>query len=164
MRASSAALAAATMAVVAGGAAAGDAQEQRELRVPDDARVTILGAKFAPGFPRSTPVEAAGDVNGDGTPDLLVRNRQEHAGDQTHSYLIFGGRLPARLSLDRLGRSGRALLKSAAGDRIIPVGDVNSDGAPTSPAATSTDGKPRSCWAGRRSAHVGAIRSSAPRA
>jgi hypothetical protein len=127
VRARAAVLVAATLGV-AGGAAAREIQAPPTVRVPEDASVVIEGATFAPGFPRSTEVEPAGDVNGDKKPDLLVRNVQGHAGDETHSHLILGGRLPASLRLDRLGRNGVALLKSRAGDRILAAGDVNGDG------------------------------------
>jgi hypothetical protein len=128
VRAWAAALAAAALTGVAGAAAARELQAPPTVRVPEDARVVVVGATFAPGFPRSTEVEAAGDVNGDKKPDLLVRNVQGHAGDETHSHLILGGTLPASLRLDRLGRSGVALLRSRAGDRILAAGDVNGDG------------------------------------
>ena len=128
MRAPAAALAVVTLAGVAGGAAAQILQAPRTLRVPEDVRVVIVGATFAPGFPRSTELEAAGDVNGDGKRDLLVLNVQGHAGDEARSHLIPGGRLPARLRLDRLGRHGVTLLRSRNGDRIRAAGDVNGDG------------------------------------
>jgi FG-GAP repeat len=129
VRARAATLAAAAVVTgVAGGAVAGELQAPPTVRVPEDARVVISGATFARGFPRSADVEPAGDVNGDKKPDLLVLNVQEHAGDETHSHLILGGRLPASLRLDRLGRSGVALLRSRAGDRILAAGDVDGDG------------------------------------
>ena len=65
MRASAAALAAAALLGIAGAAAARELQAPPAVRVPENARAVISGATFAPGFPRSTEVERAGDVNGD---------------------------------------------------------------------------------------------------
>jgi hypothetical protein len=128
VRAPAAALSAVALALVAGGAAARSTQAPPAvLLVPDDARVTITGATFAAGFPRSARLDAPGDVNGDGKADLIVLNVQGHAGDETHSFVVFGGALPAALGLDRLGARGVRVLRSVRGEHIAAGGDFNRD-------------------------------------
>ena len=86
--------------------------------VPRDAVRTIVGPAFAAGFPRSTNVSSAGDVDGDRRPDLLVTSVQGHGGDQVRSNLLFGGSWPTLTRLPVSGRRGFPLpgIASAAGD------------------------------------------------
>jgi hypothetical protein len=98
--------------------------DRLELQVPRDAHVRILGPTFAPGFPRAALVARAGDVNGDGKPDLLVANLQGHGGDQAHSFLLFGGSWPKTVRLPTAKSRGFRI----PGVVAEPAGDVNGDG------------------------------------
>jgi hypothetical protein len=122
-----------------------------ELELPRDAAVTIVGASFAAGFPRSTHVDAVGDVNGDRRPDLLVANHQGHGGDAARSYVVFGGSWPARLSLSALGARG---FRTA--DVVEPAGDVNGDGRADLIACGRTTARILFGRTGRRAAAPGA--------
>ncbi|HEX2294380.1 MAG TPA: integrin alpha [Actinomycetota bacterium] len=79
----------------------------------------------------ATKVAAAGDVNGDGTPDLLAS-----AGDYTGPtegvvYVVFGSAELASIDLEELGEGGFTIRGASEGDRAsyaAPAGDVNGDG------------------------------------
>jgi hypothetical protein len=95
-----------------------------ELVLPRDAVRAIIGPFFAPGFPRSTLLTNAGDVNGDARPDLLFTNRQGHGGDAVRSQLIFGGSWPSPVRIPT--RSGGGFPIGGGGAQA--AGDVNRDG------------------------------------
>ncbi|WP_197455849.1 beta strand repeat-containing protein [Stieleria neptunia] len=99
-----------------------------------------------PDYPLSMRVSGAGDVNGDGTPDLLVglpeATIQEPGDPPTQTtlpgggYVIFGSSgLSSPIGLETLdGTNGfliegrDALLSELAGDAVGAAGDVNDDG------------------------------------
>ena len=97
------------------------------LQLPRDADVWISGptlSRQAAGFPWQSWVDRVGDVNGDGTPDLAVRNQQGHGGDETQTFVLFGGRLPGRLDLPTSSSRGFSVRDAS----VKPAGDVNGDG------------------------------------
>src|SRR5262249_15359559 len=65
-------------------------------------------------------VAAAGDVNGDGVPDLLVgatgadNNRRNDSGS---AYVVFGQRVPTDVALTTLGTHGFRIDGASAGDQ-----------------------------------------------
>lgn len=80
--------------------------------------VRIMGRR---GSSVGADVAAAGDVNGDRRPDLLV-------GSDNLAAVVFGGPgLAARLDLRRLGPAG-FLLRRASFRQVDGVGDINRDG------------------------------------
>jgi hypothetical protein len=75
-------------------------------------------------------VAAAGDVNGDGRPGLLL-------GDNAHVYVIFGRHATTPIDLDKLGSAGFAItfpvyggiaLGPGAGPPIAGIGDLGGNG------------------------------------
>jgi Putative Ig domain/FG-GAP repeat len=80
-------------------------------------------------------VAAAGDVSGDGRPDVLVgafgadNNARSSSGSV---YLVFGQEIAANVELSALGRGGfridGAAFGDSAGDSLAPAGDLNADG------------------------------------
>ena len=98
--------------------------DRLELQVPRDAQVRIIGPAFAAGFSRAALVESAGDVNGDGKPDLLVANLQGHGGDEAHSFVLFGGVWPKTVRLPTAKSRGFRI----PGVVAEAAGDVNGDG------------------------------------
>lgn len=96
----------------------------RHLDLRHDASTVIIGA---------ANVAAAGDVNGDGIPDLFVsRGRVAEQPSRGRSWVIFGSRpMPKRIDLKDLGDSGFVI--EGADERdfasvIASAGDVNGDG------------------------------------
>lgn len=82
-------------------------------------------------------VAAAGDVNGDGRPDLLIGAPGADPGDRDGAgaaYVVFGGTAPATVDLLALGTHGYAIQGAARGDgagsSVANAGDVNGDGRP----------------------------------
>ncbi len=79
-------------------------------------------------------VARAGDVNGDGIPDLLVSaEKGSHGGQSTGNvFVVFGSRHARRVNLDRLGNQGYRILGEpgsiGTGTGITALGDVNGDG------------------------------------
>ena len=119
---------AAALAAIAVGAAAGAERAQPTLQVPRDADVRLDGPRLSPaaaGFPWLVSLEAVGDVNGDGKPELAIATTQGHHGDETRSFVLFGGRrLPAVLALPAAAAYGFAVRDAL----VAPAGDVNGDG------------------------------------
>ena len=93
------------------------------MEIPGDTVGTIVAPAFARGFPRSTQVINAGDVDGDGRSDVLVTNTQGHGGDEVRSSLLFGGTWPKLTRLPAGGSRGFTVPGIAA-----VAGDVNGDG------------------------------------
>ena len=106
------------------------------LATPGSAGITFFGAS-ASDFSGSS-VSNAGDVNGDGSDDILIgAGRDEQLGDARlsagGSYLIFGNpELPAIIDLGNLGSTGNTINGVDLGDRsgqsVSSAGDVNGDG------------------------------------
>ena len=82
-------------------------------------------------------VAGAGDINGDGTPDLLIgapRADGNGRADSGSSYVVFGANSTTAVDLAALGGRGFRVDGAAAGDvsgsSVAGVGDVNGDGTP----------------------------------
>lgn len=80
-------------------------------------------------------VAGAGDINGDGIPDVVVGAPSADRNSRTDSgsaYVIYGGRATASLDLQQLGAAGFRIDGAAAGDNaglsVAGVGDLNGDG------------------------------------
>ncbi len=125
------ALVGAAFLVVAAPAGARD----RRVDVLSQANVRLVGGPTG-----SSPsaglggVARAGDVNGDGIPDLLVSaEKGSHGGQSTGNvFVVFGSRHARRVNLDRLGNQGYRILGEpgsiGTGTGITALGDVNGDG------------------------------------
>jgi hypothetical protein len=105
--------------------------------------VRIDGA--APGARTGTSVAGAGDVNGDGRPDLVIGAPQEDNNgrpDSGSAYVVFGRAQPGTIDLAKLGAGGfridgpvaelkpgeQARPGQQAGRSVSGAGDVNGDG------------------------------------
>jgi hypothetical protein len=77
-------------------------------------------------------VAGAGDVDGDGSPDVLVGARGAGAGDRGAAYVLFGRALTAPIDLSALGGSGFRIHDPARGAGVgydvASAGDMNRDG------------------------------------
>jgi hypothetical protein len=92
----------------------------------------VLSGDFA-----GSAVAAAGDMNADGRPDVLVgafgadNNGRSSSGS---AYVVFGQQVPANVELSALGRGGfrvdGAAFADSAGISLAPAGDLNADGRP----------------------------------
>jgi hypothetical protein len=110
-----------TLALLSAGSAVGSA---RDVDLGRGSATFIVGA---------SRVAAAGDVNGDGIPDLLVsRGSLGSSEERGRSWVIFGSRpMPKRIDLDDLGDRGFLIKGAEDGDlayEISSAGDVNGDG------------------------------------
>jgi hypothetical protein len=92
----------------------------------------IIGA---PGSRAGEYVGPAGDVNGDGIPDLLVGacgdSRGPFADDEGSLYVVFGQPEPFTVQLDQLGDKGFEIRGADPGDAACTgssLGDLNGDG------------------------------------
>ena len=102
---------------------------------PGTIRLGRLGAggygivRAAPGDATGFSVASAGDVNGDGRPDLLVGAPGAPSGA---AYVVFGRAAPGTVALRRLGHEGFRIEGAAAGDAtgasVSGLGDANGDG------------------------------------
>jgi FG-GAP repeat len=81
-----------------------------------------------------TSVSGAGDVNGDGRPDLLVGARQAHLSDEGAAYVVFGKSSTTPVDLGALGDGGFRIegfdANGFVGSAVAGPGDVNGDGRP----------------------------------
>ena len=107
-------------------------------RLPANIDLTTLGTRGfridGAGGPDSA-VAGAGDVNGDGLPDMVVsvpfagNNGRQGSGS---AYVVFGTRSPANIDLAALGVRGFRIDGAAAGNEagraVAGAGDVNGDG------------------------------------
>src|SRR5262245_39645676 len=90
-----------------------------ELRIDGPAALARAGSATA----------NAGDVNGDGRPDVIVG-----AGDANRAYVVFGPASPATVDLSSLGGAGFEIDGSddypseSAGFSVAGLGDLNHDG------------------------------------
>jgi hypothetical protein len=82
-------------------------------------------------------VAAAGDVNGDGRPDVIVGapHASVNGGDSGAAYVVYGKANATTVNLSGLAASDGFLIKGAAarddaGHSVAGVGDVNGDGRP----------------------------------
>lgn len=91
-----------------------------------------LGSLPGPAFRGATKVAAAGDVNGDGIPDLLA-SKGEFYSEPSEGvvYVVFGSPGLADLNLQQLGDGGFVIRGASEEDEAsyaAPAGDVNGDG------------------------------------
>ncbi len=78
-------------------------------------------------YTRSLAVEPAGDVNGDGRDDLIVRTlRRDNENAEPPIYVVFGRRATSTVDLRRLGAGGFRI--DGRGVGTAGGGDVNGDG------------------------------------
>lgn len=105
-----------------------------DLNALGDGGFRIDGAAAQDGAGQS--VGGAGDVNGDGRPDLIVG---AHGADNNGSfsgsaYVVFGRNLTTAVDLNALGTDGfridGAAIGHFAGGSVAGAGDVNGDGRP----------------------------------
>ncbi len=95
-----------------------DLLSQFQLRIDGPSAVEIS---------RRLSVEAAGDVNGDGRPDVVVGIPT--AGPSGTAYVVFGRSAPGTIDLAALGAGGfRIAGDHAIGGDVAGAGDVNGDG------------------------------------
>ena len=95
-----------------------DLLSQFQLRIDGPSAVEIS---------RRLSVEAAGDVNGDGRPDMVVGIPT--AGPSGTAYVVFGRSSPGTIDLAALGAGGfRIAGDHAIGGDVAGAGDVNGDG------------------------------------
>jgi len=97
------------------------------------ANITIDGA--AEDDQSGSSVAGAGDVNGDGTADVIIgapradNNSRSNSGS---SYVVYGSGTPTDIDLNSLGAAGFRIDGAAAGDNsggsVAGAGDVNGDG------------------------------------
>ncbi|MBC8120710.1 MAG: FG-GAP repeat protein, partial [Gemmatimonadaceae bacterium] len=106
-----------------------------DLRSLGSGGFAIDGAAGGDGAGRS--VSDAGDVNGDGIPDLLVGALFADAQGRSlagRAYVVFGKANTTAVDLRSLGSGGFAIDGAAGGDRtgesVSGAGDVNGDGIP----------------------------------
>jgi hypothetical protein len=102
------------------------------LDLLDGADVVIDG--LPAGSETGYAVGAAGDVNGDGRPDMLIGARRASAPGRERSgavYVVFGRTDKAPIDLANLGSGGYRIDGAAAGDEagssVASAGDVNGD-------------------------------------
>jgi len=94
----------------------------------------ILGTGVAGVNVEISAVANAGDVNGDGFPDLLVGIPGDSTSNRGRAAIIFGhtGGFPLNVDLDSLGSAGVLFTGQVNGDlfgsTVAGVGDVNGDG------------------------------------
>ena len=135
-------IAAATLTVCGGaaliaGAWAGTGglpQQSGAVDLLSQANVRIDGA--APEDGAGLTVAAAGDVNGDGIPDVIVGAPNASNNGRLFSgsaYVIFGRRSPGTVDLANLGSNGFRIDGPAGNSAVVPMsvagaGDVNGDG------------------------------------
>ncbi len=125
------ALVAAGFLVVVSPAGAGD----RRVDVLSQANVRLVGGPTGSSPSAGLGVVArAGDVNGDGIPDVLLSaEKGVHGGQLTGNvFVVFGSRRARRVDLDRLGSQGYRILGEPGSDStgigVTALGDVNGDG------------------------------------
>ncbi|MBC8123005.1 MAG: FG-GAP repeat protein [Gemmatimonadaceae bacterium] len=82
-------------------------------------------------------VSSAGDVNGDGIPDLIVgvyRANAQGRSNAGRAYVVFGKANTALIDLANLGNGGFAIegaaVEDSTGNSVASAGDVNGDGIP----------------------------------
>jgi FG-GAP repeat protein len=103
-----------------------------DLARPSAAAMTIDGAYELQSA--GEDVAGAGDVNGDGIPDLAIAAPDDlgDGADRTAVYVVFGRRpLPSRVDLRGLGAGGLTIAGLGDGAeelRVAGAGDVNGDG------------------------------------
>jgi hypothetical protein len=78
-------------------------------------------------------VAGAGDVNGDGAPDVIVTSQLVfEGGDAPRAYVVYGSDEPGTVNVHALGTKGFAILPPESGEGsfldINGAGDVNQDG------------------------------------
>jgi len=90
----------------------------------DLAHIGSRGFRITAGGPQAGPlgVAAAGDVNGDGRPDLLLYKGSTAA--QPFAFVLFGGHYSGSLSAYHLGTRGFTIRGAGSG---VGVGDVKGD-------------------------------------
>ena len=77
----------------------------------------------APGDRAGSAVAPAGDVNGDGRPDLLIG-----ASGTGRAYVVFGRPTPGNVDLGSLGTGGFRIVGRGIGDAVAGAGDLSGDG------------------------------------
>jgi hypothetical protein len=103
-----------------------------DVTADDFAGYVIKGADKT--FDLGPDVERAGDVNADGTPDIVLAAPGYqpfglHTDRDSHAYVIYGKRSKTPIRLDQLGRHGLDIVADLPGIiDVAGVGDVNRDG------------------------------------
>ncbi len=94
---------------------------------------------FESGSRSGESVASAGDVNGDGTDDIVIGAPGDRVSSPGNCYVVFGRNVsvgqtfPASITLDSLDGSNGFRINgfrssSRAGESVAPIGDVNGDG------------------------------------
>jgi FG-GAP repeat len=77
-------------------------------------------------------VSAAGDVNGDGAPDVVVGAPEPFGSEPGSAYVVFGRAAPGTIDVSALGTEGFRIVGASAADylgySVSGAGDVNGDG------------------------------------
>jgi hypothetical protein len=98
----------------------------KTIDIPSAAHLTIVGASPGAG----NRVAGAGDVNGDGIPDVIVADTSwgtlSEEDPVRAAYVVFGRRTPGTVNLGALGGAGFRI--DGPVDAVAAAGDVNHDG------------------------------------
>jgi FG-GAP repeat/PASTA domain len=143
LRATAASAAIAAVALITTGAAAPSDTVARNLLT--EANIRVVGGLAGDGAGLS--VSGAGDVNGDGVPDLLVGAPSATYSSRSGSgaaYVVFAQPNLTQVDLGSLGSHGYvvggAQASAATGGSVANAGDVNGDGVPDAIVGARSEG------------------------